>query len=166
MQRIIERMERLKASVKLICLGLEMIAACLMLVGILLTICSLVKDVDLFRHLFEDTSAFREYMEKILTLVIGIEFLMMLCRPNSENVLEVLIFLVARHMIVGETTPYQDFVSVVSVTILCVTRRYLRINSEKRDEEKAAVIREEQEKTSRKKALRETLIESLKESDE
>ena len=82
-------------------------------------------------------------MDQIFMLVIGIEFLVMLCKPNSENVIEVLIFLVARHMIVGETTPYQDFVSVVSVALLCVVRRYLRINNEKRDEKKAAGILEE-----------------------
>ena len=70
-------------------------------------------------------------------LVIGIEFLGMLCRPSSENVIEVLIFLVARHMIVGDTTPYQDFVSVISVALLCVVRRYLRVSGEKQKEKLA-----------------------------
>ena len=120
-----------------------MIAAALMLVGILFSTCSLIRNVDLFRELLLDTSSFRGYMDQIFMLVIGIEFLVMLCKPNSENVIEVLIFLVARHMIVGETTPYQDFVSVVSVALLCVVRRYLRINNEKRDEKKAAGILEE-----------------------
>ena len=120
-----------------------MIAAALMLVGILFSTCSLIRNVDLFRELLLDTSSFRGYMDQIFMLVIGIEFLVMLWKPNSENVIEVLIFLVARHMIVGETTPYQDFVSVVSVALLCVVRRYLRINNEKRDEKKAAGILEE-----------------------
>ena len=119
------------------------VAAALMLVGILFSTCSLIRNVDLFRELLLDTSSFRGYMDQIFMLVIGIEFLVMLCKPNSENVIEVLIFLVARHMIVGETTPYQDFVSVVSVALLCVVRRYLRINNEKRDEKKAAGILEE-----------------------
>ena len=113
------------------------------MVGILFSTCSLIRNVDLFRELLLDTSSFRGYMDQIFMLVIGIEFLVMLCKPNSENVIEVLIFLVARHMIVGETTPYQDFVSVVSVALLCVVRRYLRINNEKRDEKKAAGILEE-----------------------
>ena len=75
-------------------------------------------------------------------LVIGIEFLEMLCRPSSENVIEVLIFLVARHMIVGDTTPYQDFVSVISVALLCVVRRYLRITEEDRKEKKILGLHE------------------------
>lgn len=138
-----DRFKRLKVTVHIICEVLEMIAAALMLVGILFSTCSLIRNVDLFRELLLDTSSFRGYMDQIFMLVIGIEFLVMLCKPNSENVIEVLIFLVARHMIVGETTPYQDFVSVVSVALLCVVRRYLRINNEKRGEKKAAGILEE-----------------------
>ena len=143
MGELMDRFKRLKVTVHIICEVLEMIAAALMLVGILFSTCSLIRNVDLFRELLLDTSSFRGYMEQIFMLVIGIEFLVMLCKPNSENVIEVLIFLVARHMIVGETTPYQDFVSVVSVALLCVVRRYLRINNEKRDEKKAAGILEE-----------------------
>lgn len=142
MDELMERFKRLKAAVHIICDVLEMIAAVLMLVGILFATFSLVTNVDIFRQLLSDTSSFRGYMDQIFMLVIGIEFLVMLCRPNSENVIEVLIFLVARHMIVGETTPYQDFVSVVSVALLCVVRRYLRINNEKRDEKKASSAKE------------------------
>ncbi len=143
MGELMDRFKRLKVTVHIICEVLEMIAAALMLVGILFSTCSLIRNVDLFRELLLDTSSFHGYMDQIFMLVIGIEFLVMLCKPNSENVIEVLIFLVARHMIVGETTPYQDFVSVVSVALLCVVRRYLRINNEKRDEKKAAGILEE-----------------------
>ena len=143
MGELMDRFKRLKVTVHIICEVLEMIAAALMLVGILFSTCSLIRNVDLFRELLLDTSSFRGYMDQIFMLVIGIEFLVMLCKPNSENVIEVLIFLVARTMIVGETTTYQDFVSVVSVALLCVVRRYLRINNEKRDEKKAAGILEE-----------------------
>lgn len=118
MGELMDRFKRLKVTVHIICEVLEMIAAALMLVGILFSTCSLIRNVDLFRELLLDTSSFRGYMDQIFMLVIGIEFLVMLCKPNSENVIEVLIFLVARHMIVGETTPYQDFVSVVSVAFL------------------------------------------------
>lgn len=151
MDELMERFKRLKTAVHLICDVLEMIAAALMLVGILFSTFSLVTNVDVFRQLLSDTSSFRGYMDQIFMLVIGIEFLVMLCRPNSENVIEVLIFLVARHMIVGETTPYQDFVSVVSVALLCVVRRYLRINNEKRDEKKAASVLEEKLRNSLQK---------------
>ena len=133
--------EKIKKLKKFILAGsevLEFIVAVLTLIGILLSVFSLVRDAGIFKQLLTDTSVFKDYLEQIFLLVIGIEFLVMLCRPNSENVIVILIFLVARHMIVGVTTPYEDFVSVVSVVILCIVRRYLRISGEERDKKKAA----------------------------
>ena len=133
--------EKIKKLKKFILAGsevLEFIVAVLTLIGILLSVFSLVRDAGIFKQLLTDTSVFKDYLEQIFLLVIGIEFLVMLCRPRSENVIEILIFLVARHMIVGDTTPYEDFVSVVSVVILCIVRRYLRISGEERDKKKAA----------------------------
>lgn len=130
-------MEKFKKVMQIICVVLEMIAALLVLIGILLSAFSIVRDGSVFYSLMTEMSMFRFYLEEIFTIVIGIEFLMMLCRPNSDNILEALIFLVARHMIAGDTTPYEDFVSVISVCLLCVLRRYLK-NTRKKEKDKEA----------------------------
>lgn len=135
---VLRKLEKVKKYIQVLCGALELIAATLMLVGILFSMFSLVRNAGLFGQLLTDTSAFKKYLEQIFMLVIGIEFLVMLCRPNSENVIDVLLFLVARHMIVIDTNSYQDFVSVVSVALLCVVRRYLRNNKEIRKEKKNA----------------------------
>ncbi|MDE7285793.1 MAG: hypothetical protein K2N55_02965 [Lachnospiraceae bacterium] len=135
---LLGKLGKAKKYVHILCHALEMVTAVLMLIGLVFSFFSLIRNVELFQQLLKDTSVFREYMDQIFMLVIGIEFLVMLCRPNSENVIDVLIFLVARHMIVGDTTPYQDFVSVISVALLCVVRRYLRNNKENREEKKHA----------------------------
>lgn len=130
------RTEKVRKIIQKICGLLDLIAAVLVLIAILCSIFSLVRDVGVFQRLLTNPSEFKHYLEQIFMLVIGIEFLGMLCRPSSENVIEVLIFLVARHMIVGDTTPYQDFVSVISVALLCVVRRYLRVAEEKQKKDK------------------------------
>lgn len=126
-------MEKLKKNVQKVCETLELTVAVIVLAGIVLAIISLVKDVDLIQSLLKDTSHFREFLVKIFTIVIGIEFLEMLCRPNSDNVMQVLVFLIARHMIVGDTSPYEDFFSVLSVVMLFLLSRYL--NPGKKQEE-------------------------------
>ncbi len=136
MRDSVGKMEKFRKVIQKICGVLDLIAAVLVLVAILFSIFSIVRDVSIFQKLLTDPSEFKHYLEQIFMLVIGIEFLGMLCRPSSENVIEVLIFLVARHMIVGDTTPYQDFVSVISVALLCVVRRYLRVTGEKQKENK------------------------------
>ena len=89
--------------------------------------------------------SFRVYLDEIFVIVIGIEFLQMLCRPNSDNIMEVLIFLVARHMIVTETTAVEDFISVISIILLCVLRRYLHVTREKMKAEGKVSAEEEEE---------------------
>lgn len=122
---------KFKGSISKICELLERGVAVLVLIGILLSICSLIKDFAIFREILEDMESFRVYLDEIFVIVIGIEFLQMLCRPNSDNIMEVLIFLVARHMIVTETTAMEDFISVISIILLCVLRRYLHVTREK-----------------------------------
>lgn len=136
MQNLLNRLGKAKKGVLIICELLELIMAVLVLAGILFSIYSLAGNTDMFRLLIADASAFKQYLDQIFMLVIGIEFLVMLCRPNSENVIDVIIFLVTRHMIIIDTTPYQDFASVISVTILCIVRRYLRVSKEKQEEKK------------------------------
>lgn len=144
MREPLSGLKKAKKIILVLCDGLELIGAGLVLIGILFSIFSLITNTELFGQLLTDTSAFKQYLDQIFMLVIGIEFLVMLCKPSSENVIEVLIFLVARHMIVGDTTPYQDFASVFSVALLCVVRRYLRINRENREEKKHGTADQEQ----------------------
>lgn len=119
-------MKKVVKTLQEICRILELVVAVFVLLGILTAIIGLLKDdIKLFEELLHDMTAFRHYLEKIFVLVIGIEFLEMLCHPNSDNVIRVLIFLVARHMIVGETSPYEDFVSVLSIAVLFVLRKYM-----------------------------------------
>ena len=128
-------MDRYKKSIQKLCEALEMAVALIVLVGILMTIFSLLSDFEIFSSMLGDTAGFKEFLEDIFVIVIGIEFLQMLCKPNSDNVMEVLIFLVARHMIIGDTTPKEDFISVISVGLLCVLRRYLHVTKEKEKEQ-------------------------------
>ena len=119
-------MQKLKKILQTACEILELIAALTVLAGLITAVISLLKNnIHTFPALFDDITVFRHYLEEIFNLVIGIEFLEMLCRPNADNVIQVLVFLVARHMIVGDTTPYEDLVSVVSIVLLYLLRKYL-----------------------------------------
>ena len=49
----------------------------------------------------------------------------MLLRPNTDMILEVLVFVIARHMVVRTTTSWEDFLSVTSVLALLLVQKYL-----------------------------------------
>ena len=65
-----------------------------------------------------------EFLELVLNLVIGVEFLKMLLRPSTDTILEVLMFVIARHMVVKTTTSFEDLLSVISVAVLLLIRKY------------------------------------------
>ena len=110
----------------LICDTLELVVAVIVVIGVVIAIISLFPEIS---HLWEkngEAQEFIHFLEQVFTVVIGIEFLKMLCRPNSDNVFETIIFLVARHMIINTTTPLEDLLSTVSIVLLCLVRRYLK----------------------------------------
>ena len=79
--------------------------------------------------------ALNDFLEEVFAVVIGIEFLKMLCKPNSANVLETIIFLVARHMIIASATPLENLFSVVAIVLLILAKRYLSMMLKKEAQE-------------------------------
>lgn len=108
------------------CEILELLMAAAVVCGIVVAAVTLWPE---FLHYWENrmsAGAFLEYLDAIFNVVIGIEFMKMLCRPSSSNIIEVLTFLIARHMIVQETTPLEDLLSVLSIGILFFFRRFMQ----------------------------------------
>ena len=128
-------MKKFEAFIQKTCRILELALAVLVMIGIVLALLSFFKDGVIFIEFLGYIDMFHQYLDRIFIIVIGIEFLQMLFRPSSDNVIEVIIFLVARHMIVGSTTPYEDFVSVLSIAVLCIVRQYLRGTKKGKDME-------------------------------
>ncbi len=85
---------------------------------------------ELFQHR-EEAEAFPEMLSSILSIVVGTEFLKMLTRPSVENVTEVLIFLISRHMIVAELSALENLLMIMSIAILFVLE-YLMIKGKTR----------------------------------
>jgi len=83
-----------------------------------------------------ETGAFLEFLDRVLDVVIGVEFVKMLCKPNSKNIIEVLIFVISRHMIVQKTTAVEDLVAVISICILFFFRRFMDATRKEKESEK------------------------------
>lgn len=105
---------------------LEMIAAGFMCVAIIIALIKMVPVVQQFWSGHTLNKEFYHFMKNLFNIVIGIEFMKMLCRPDADNILETLIFLVARHMIVAQTTPVQDLVSTISIVILLLAKKFIQ----------------------------------------
>ena len=67
----------------------------------------------------------RTFLERSLDIVIGIEFIKMLAKHSPGSALEVLLYAIARHMIVGHESAVENFISVASIALIFFVRKFL-----------------------------------------
>ena len=76
-----------------------------------------------------DSVEVREFLERALDIVIGIEFIKMLAKHSPGSVLEVLLYAIARHMIVGHEDAVQNLVSVGAIALIFIIRKFFFVPS-------------------------------------
>ena len=77
-----------------------------------------------------DTSFFTSFLSQALSLVVGVEFVKMLCRHSAQTVVEVLLFATARQMVVEHLDPVQTLIGIIGIAILFAVRKYLMTDSD------------------------------------
>lgn len=103
---------------------LEKFVAAILLVGVVYSCIQLAVHVFSFQ-----TLGFSEYVEDILltafNAVIVIEFIRMLIKHSMNTIVEVLIFAIARGLVVGHEAPLEALIRIACIAILLACRRFL-----------------------------------------
>ena len=68
---------------------------------------------------------YSDLLENCLSLIIGVEMIRMLYQQTPSTVFEVLLFAIARQIIVEHSTPVATLIGVISIAILFATRKFL-----------------------------------------
>ena len=107
---------------------LEIVLSGLVLIGLLLSFIPLLKWMP--GLLFDGNDVeIRGFLERALDIVIGVEFIKMLAKHSPGSVLEVLLYAIARHMIVGHEDAVQNLVSVGAIALIFIIRKYFFVPS-------------------------------------
>lgn len=113
-----------KAFLKNLTTALEYVIAALLAGGILI----MIVQVLLTFHNLTDISKYPNY-EDLLTvcfnLIIGVEMIRMLYLHTPMTVFEVLLFAIARQVIIDHSSPINSLLGVVAIAILFATRKFL-----------------------------------------
>ena len=72
-----------------------------------------------------DTEFFTSFLSQALSLVVGVEFVKMLCRHSAQTVVEVLMFATARQMVVEHLRTWETLIGVIAIGILFAIRKFL-----------------------------------------
>lgn len=68
---------------------------------------------------------FNQLLSSAFTIIIGVEFIKMIIKPTSENVLEVIMLTIARSIIVNHDSMTGSLLGVLALLILFFTRKFL-----------------------------------------
>lgn len=118
-EKIREIMHRLSYLLEIL-VGLLMIGA---LFASLVGLVFIVSPVNLFN----DPNEFSKYLSIASTIVIGVEFVKMLCTHTIDSVIEIMLLAIARQMITEHTSPAENLIAVISIAILYIVRKFLYI---------------------------------------
>lgn len=103
---------------------LEVVLSGIVLIALLMSIVPLLR---LMPGLLTDADSMEvhTFLERALDIVIGIEFIKMLAKHSPGSALEVLLYAIARHMIVGHESAVENFISVASIALIFCVRKFL-----------------------------------------
>lgn len=108
----------IRAVIRRVAEALELLMAVLIGIGLIYSIIDYIPGAAALLASSPDPEVFLIFLEDLFNIVIGIEFIKMLITPNADSVIEVLIFVVARHMIIGSKSALDLLLSVISLLLL------------------------------------------------
>lgn len=102
---------------------LEVVLSGIVLAALLMSIVPLV---ELMPGLLTDADSLeiRTFLERALDIVIGIEFIKMLAKHSPGSSLEVLLYAIARHMVVGHESAIENLLSVGAIALIFIVRKF------------------------------------------
>ena len=102
---------------------LEILLSGLVLIGLLLSVVPLLQWMP---GLLVDGNEveIRTFLERALDIVIGIEFIKMLAKHSPGSSLEVLLYAIARHMVIGHESAFENLLSVAAIALIFVVRKF------------------------------------------
>ena len=107
---------------------MEILLSIIVVIAFVICLVPLVRNLPNLAY-GESANNFRTYLVELLDLVIGIEFVKMLIKHTPSAVLEVMLFALARHMVVTETTVLEGLLTVIAISGIFAIRRFIYVHS-------------------------------------
>lgn len=124
---------------------LELAVNIIIIIAVIVAVISLWKPFMEFVQNRESAHAFLDFLGYVLNVLIGIEFFKMLCKPDVDTVLEVVMFVIVRHMVVLETSSVENLLTIVGMAIIFAIKKFLK----KPKKEKLKTVSEDESESVR-----------------
>ncbi len=95
----------------------------------------IVAGVQVVREVFDLTKSpdveegFKMFLGHAFNLIIGVEFIKMLAKHTPGSAIEVLLYAIARQMVVEHTTPFENLIGIATIALIFAIRKFLFVPS-------------------------------------
>lgn len=110
---------------------LEMFISLLLIVVIIFLSVKLVINIFDINFMLSNEDVFTYFMENAMSLAVGVELIKMLCKHSASTVVEVLLFAIARQIIVSHSSVVNMVAGVLCIVALLATRKFLFLPDDK-----------------------------------
>lgn len=121
--------EAMRRKIAFMASVLEIVISALVLVAIVIAGVRTVGEVAGIAFSSNVADDFNTVLGHALNLVIGVEFIKMLAKHTPGSAIEVLVFAIARQMVVQHTTPMENLITIVTIGLLFFIRKFLFVPS-------------------------------------
>lgn len=121
--------EAMRRKIAFMASVLEIVISALVLVAIVIAGVRTVGEVAGIAFSSNVADDFNTVLGHALSLVIGVEFIKMLAKHTPGSAIEVLVFAIARQMVVQHTTPLENLITIVTIGLLFFIRKFLFVSS-------------------------------------
>ncbi len=105
-------------------------------IGIIIAIAVILGVPDLFKYMFiiirspQELSyeAFSNFLKHVLMLVVGLEMMMMVLTHSHESILTLVLFVIARKMLVYADSMFDIFIGTISIAVVFFVLRFFEGN--------------------------------------
>ena len=104
-------------------------------ISIIVLIAIVIAGIQVVREVFslagnpKAHEGFTVFLGHAFNLIIGVEFIKMLAKHTPGSAIEVLLFAIARQMVVEHTSPLENLIGIVTIALIFAIRKFLFVPS-------------------------------------
>ena len=106
---------------------MEIVISVIVLIALFISMWPLLQGLPMLTS--EEANSFQSFLGHAFNLVIGIEFIKMLCKHSPGSALEVLLYAIARHMLIDRGSSLDNLLSVIAIGLVFVIRKFCFIHT-------------------------------------
>ena len=120
--------EYLRRKVAFFASVIEIAISIIVLIAIVIAGIQVVREVFSLAGNPKAHEGFTVFLGHAFNLIIGVEFIKMLAKHTPGSAIEVLLFAIARQMVVEHTSPLENLIGIVTIALIAI-RKFLFVPS-------------------------------------